>query len=79
VRVQEVIPVKPEPEYVTIVPGGPEVVLKVSVCAYAGLGIRTAGTDKSNADVSSSTKYRELTRRVINSKHAIWVSRVLTI
>jgi hypothetical protein len=67
-------PVKPLPENLTVVPGGPKVVYRVSVgvgaVAYAGVGIRIAETEKNNADASSSTRYRELTRRVINSRHA---------
>jgi hypothetical protein len=35
--------------------------------------------EANSADVSSSAKYRELARRLINSKHAIRVSRLLTI
>jgi hypothetical protein len=56
---------------VTLVPGGPEVGAKVIVVwAYAGVGIRIAETEKSRPDASRSTRCRELTRRVINSRHA---------
>jgi hypothetical protein len=60
---------------VTVVPGGPEVGAKVTVgvTAYAGLGIRIVGTEKSSADTSNNSRYREPTRRVINSKHATHV------
>jgi hypothetical protein len=75
------MPVKPVSVVnVTTVPGGPVAGNKVSVCAAnAGTGIRVTGTEKSSADASNNSRYRELTRRVINSKHARKVSRVLTI
>jgi hypothetical protein len=67
-------------EKVTMVPGVPVFGVKVSVmAAYAGFGIRIAGTEKIRADASRSIRHMELTRRVINSKHARRISRVLTI
>jgi hypothetical protein len=81
VREQELMGALAVAVNVTTVPGGPEIGEKGGTvnCADAGVGIRIAETEKISADASRSTRYREPTRRVINSKHATWISWACTI
>ena len=76
---------KPVPETVTSVPckipsgGDPMTGLRASVCACA-VGIVIEEIEMNNAEVSSkSTRYKELTGRVANFRHAKTISRVHTI
>jgi hypothetical protein len=61
-----------------IPPDTVNVTVRVAACASLG-GVATVKIETNNAEVSSTASNRELTLRVANSKHATWVSLVLTI
>ena len=80
VNVTVVSGLQPVPVTVTVVPVGPEERESTSVPGVAcTLGVEIKKIETNNAEVSKRTRYKELTGRVLNFRHAKTISRVHTI